>query len=114
MKHSELNLVHKPLVAHIRTRLVPGVVWHHSPNGGWRDARQGALFKHMGTRAGWPDLEFLAGGEFFGLELKAPKGRPTESQLETLDAIRNAGGHGVVAEGLDEAIRCLSFWGLIK
>ncbi len=32
---------------------------HHSPNGGKRSAREGARFKEMGTRAGFPDLVLL-------------------------------------------------------
>ena len=114
MKHNELNLVHKPLVAHIRARILPGVVWHHSPNGGWRDAKQGALFKHMGTRAGWPDLEFLAEGQFYGLELKTTEGRPTESQCTTLIDIIQAGGRGHVSAGLDDAINRLKIWNIIR
>lgn len=33
---------------------------HHSPNGGARDAREGANFKLMGTKAGFPDLSCLS------------------------------------------------------
>lgn len=29
---------------------------HHSPNGGARSKKEGAMFKAMGTRAGFPDL----------------------------------------------------------
>ena len=32
---------------------------HHSPNGGKRNAREGARFKAIGTRAGFPDLILL-------------------------------------------------------
>lgn len=58
---------------------------HHSPNGGWRDAREAAKFKAMGTRAGFPDL-FLAipshGYHGLFVELKTDKGRQSESQKE--------------------------------
>lgn len=33
-----------------------GLEVHHSPNGGRRDAREGAKFKAMGVSAGFPDL----------------------------------------------------------
>ena len=56
---------------------------HHSPNGGKRSAREGARFKKMGTRAGFPDLFlYLPVGGFHGLaiEMKTDKGRQQPTQ----------------------------------
>lgn len=56
---------------------------HHSPNGGKRNAREGARFKAMGVRAGFPDLSlYVPKGEYHGLfvELKTDKGQQTDSQ----------------------------------
>lgn len=56
---------------------------HHSPNGGRRDAREGARFKAMGTSAGFPDLFLcLARGPWHGLaiEMKSDEGRLTATQ----------------------------------
>lgn len=58
---------------------------HHSPNGGRRDAREGARFKRMGTRAGFPDLGlYIARHGYHGLfiEMKADKGVQTPSQKQ--------------------------------
>lgn len=93
---------------------MPGVVWFHVPNGAKLGAIQGAKFKRYGLRPGVSDILALHNREFFALELKAPKGRATESQLAFLDDVRAAGGHGCVAEGLDEAISILETWGLLK
>lgn len=57
----------------------------HIPNGGSRNPIEAANFKRMGVKAGVPDLFLPAvgdGGEHgLWIELKSPKGRPTERQL---------------------------------
>lgn len=58
---------------------------HHSPNGGKRNVREGARFKAMGVKAGFPDIAiYLFSEECRGLfiEMKTGKGRQTESQKE--------------------------------
>lgn len=60
----------------------------HTPNGGGRDAREGAKFKRMGVKAGVPDVVLpMARKSFYGLviELKSPGGKLTESQSEWLE-----------------------------
>jgi VRR-NUC domain len=50
---------------------------HHSPNGGYRDIREAAKFRRLGTSAGFPDLWIpLARKGYHGLyiELKRVKG----------------------------------------
>ena len=70
--------------------------------------------KSTGTRPGVPDRCFIHGGRSYFLELKAENGRPTEHQLECIDAINLAGGFVSVAYGLDSAIRTLETWQLLK
>lgn len=48
------------------------------------------------TKSGIPDLIVCIHGRFMGLEVKAPKGEPTELQLYNLEKIRKAGGYGVL------------------
>lgn len=58
---------------------------HHSPNGGRRDAREGARFKAMGVQAGFPDLILLVPANgYHGLfiELKTETGRQQATQKE--------------------------------
>lgn len=102
------------VASQLRARAAPGVVWFHPANGGWRNLREAARLKYMGVRPGASDIIAFHRGEFFALELKAPKGRPTEAQLAFIDEIKAAGGFGVVAEGLDEAVSILECWGLLK
>ena len=53
-------------------------------------------------------------GRAFALEIKADGGRPTEVQLQFIEDFRAAGGHAEVTEGLDEALRVLEAWKLLR
>ncbi len=73
---------------------------HHSPNGGRRDAREGARFKQMGVQAGFPDLLLLvASGGKHGLfiELKSRTGKQSAFQKEYQELVESQGyGYEVV------------------
>ena len=53
----------------------------HVPNGGARSKREGARFKRMGVRAGFPDLIFLYKKASF-IEIKTPNGTHSDKQKE--------------------------------
>lgn len=62
---------------------------------------EGAWFiKYWGgaafTKSGIPDLLVCLNGQFLGVELKAPRGVPTDLQLHTLREIDDAGGYAVL------------------
>lgn len=48
------------------------------------------------TRSGIPDLLVCCNGHFLGVELKGPKGRPSELQVHNLRKIDEAGGYAVL------------------
>lgn len=114
--------IHKAVAAHLRQRGAPGVLWWHTPNGaalGGRRSRkgvaiQGSIMKGLGVRAGVSDIVALHQGKFFALELKPPGGRPTEAQLEFIANVEANGGFTCVAEGLNEALRAIETWGLVR
>lgn len=106
--------IQRAIVQHLKLRAVPGVFWFAVPNGGYRSPIEAAILKATGTRAGVPDLCFIHGGRSYFLELKAPGGRPTENQLECIEALNLAGAFCCIAEGLDRAIAILEQWGLLK
>lgn len=106
--------IHKTVVMHFRQRRANGAVGFHVPNGSKASPSYRRKLAALGLLPGTSDLIFLHNKEAFALELKRDGGRPTEHQLEFLDDWRAAGGHGVVAEGLDEALACLEAWGLLK
>jgi hypothetical protein len=99
---------------HLEARAVRGLVWWHCPNGGVRSPIEAAILKGLGVRAGVSDLNLLHDGRFYALELKAPKGKLTEQQNEFLLSVERAGGLAAWVDDLDEAIKVLEFWGLLR
>lgn len=80
---------------------------HHSPNGGRRDEREGARFKSMGTRAGFPDLILLHPNKFYpfmGIELKTEKGKQSDNQKEYQKMFEEIGAKYIVVRSLDQFI----------
>lgn len=80
----------------------------HVPNG--RDAggpHKGAIWKALGVRSGIPDLLFFratcAGDVGLALELKIGKARPTASQIEWHDRLREQGWRVEVVRSIDAA-----------
>lgn len=113
MKRAEQE-IHLAVANHLRVRGVPGLVWFHVPNGGRRSKVEAAIFKAMGVRAGVSDFILVHQGKVFALELKAPGGRLSESQMAFISDIDRAGAFTAVPEGLDAALATLESWGLIR
>jgi hypothetical protein len=106
--------IHRAVVAHLRARGAPGVVFLHPANGGARSAIEGAIFKGLGVAPGAPDLLLWRGGQSLALELKADGGHATEAQIDMLTRLKDAGVATAVAHGIDEAVTCLETWGLLR
>jgi hypothetical protein len=113
LKHPE-DAIQIAVADHLRARSHPDVLWWHTPNGGRRRMLEAVRFKKFGVLPGVSDIIAVHNGEIFGLELKAINGRPTESQLKFQSDLARAGGFGMVAHGLDQAIAGLEAWGLLK
>lgn len=121
MKHTE-DQIQRAVCDHLRSRGYPDVVWFHVPNGmklgGKRNSKgfpiAAARLKGLGVRPGVFDLILFRNGELFCLELKALGGRPTQHQLKFQSDIIAARGRAVVAEGLNEALAILEWWGLLR
>ena len=54
------------------------------------------FFANAYTKTGVPDVLACVRGFFFGIELKAPNGRPTPIQIYNLEQIHKAGGFGIL------------------
>ena len=108
------NEIQRAVFQHIRTRAAPGVFALHVPNGGKRRPIEAAIMKGLGVRAGVPDVIAIHKGHVYALELKTETGRPTETQLAAIEAIRTAGGFAAVCHGLDRALACLETWGVLQ
>ena len=106
--------IHRAVVQHLRQRGVPGLVFTHPPNGGYRRRTEAAIFSGLGVRPGVADLLLWHDGKSFALELKAPGSRATKAQLAFLSDMERAGASTCLAEGLDPALRVLERWQLLR
>jgi hypothetical protein len=112
------QIIHQAVADHLRLRGKPGVVWWHTNNNiGGRGRKfyiQGAIAKSLGVRAGVSDIVALYQGRFHALELKSSDGRPSAVQLAFIADVQAAGGFACVAHGIDEALRALEGWKLLR
>jgi len=68
--------------------------------------------KAMGLRAGPPDIVLCRKGRLVGIELKAGRGRPSQVQLDTHEAIVLAGGIVATCRSLDDVAAFLATLGI--
>jgi hypothetical protein len=106
--------IQKALADHLRARAASGTYWFHPANGGARTAIEGAILKACGVQAGTPDLILIKEGRTYGLELKADKGRVSLVQAKAHEEMRAAGAEVATATGIDEAIKQLKVWQLLR
>jgi hypothetical protein len=106
--------IHRALWQHIEARLVPGAFAFHVPNGGARSRIEASIFAGLGVVPGVPDLIVIRNGQTYGLELKADRGRLSSAQAACHARLEAAGATVAVARGLDEAVRQMEAWGLLR
>ena len=86
---------------------------HHSPNGGSRNAREGARLKREGVKAGFPDLFLpIPRKEYHGLfiELKSKKGRTSQSQKMWLELLKYQGYCAKVCNDFDDVTKLINWY----
>jgi len=79
---------------------------HHIPNGGFRHAATARRLRREGVKPGVPDLCLpVPRGDYHGLyiELKYGRNKPTDNQVEWLDALNEQGYKAVVCYGCADA-----------
>lgn len=89
----------------------PHVLAIHCPNGGKRNAREGARFKKMGVLAGTPDILLWFNGKAAAIELKAGKNNLEQTQIEWRDRFVHAGGLWALCRSVDDVAAKLKEWG---
>ena len=102
--------LHEAVAQFLAVALPREAFWFHPPNGEYRTDADGARLKRMGTKAGVPDVCLVYGGKFYGIELKARRGRLSEAQHACHRAIRLAGCDVIVARSLTEVALALEAW----
>ena len=95
--------IQRAVCDHLRARPVYGIVWWHTPNGGYRHRTEAKIFKSMGVLPGIPDLIVLRAGRMYALELKKANGKLTDNQRDTMEMLMAAGAECAVAYSIDEA-----------
>lgn len=93
-----------------------GLLWYHGPNEGKRNPRTGAALKAAGMKAGFPDVVVFdlvepndGYVEYSGLaiELKVGRNKPTASQIDWHNDLRDRGWRVEVCYTLDEVLDVL-------
>jgi hypothetical protein len=107
------DAIQRAVFQHLKARKAPGTFAFHPANGGFRKPVEAAILKGLGVTAGVPDIIAIRQGHTYGLELKAPGGKPSPKQIEAIAAMEAAGATVAVATGLDAAIHQLEGWGLL-
>jgi hypothetical protein len=114
MKRVEQDM-QRAVVAHLRTRGVPGLLFWHTPQGAHYSSRvQGAIMQGLGVLPGVADLLLMHDNKVFALELKAPGEKPTVDQKAFLLAFWENGGYAEYRDSLDGAIKQLEEWKLLR
>jgi hypothetical protein len=112
-KHPEQEL-QRAIVQHLLWRGVPGMVFFHPANGGWRSPAEAAILIGLGVRPGIPDLILIHESRVYGLELKSERGRLTPAQTEIHEQLIEAGATVATAWNVDQAVAQLERWRLLK
>jgi hypothetical protein len=86
----------------------------HYPGGGYRKPLEAKILKGLGVIPGLPDLWVIWRGRVHCIELKSERGRLTETQVDMLNRLNRAGVAVATAHSLDEALKYLTDWGLLK
>lgn len=110
----EEQQIQKQIFLHLRTRGAPGIFYWHPFSGGYRSPIEAAIFKGLGAIPGLPDVMVLRQGKLFCLELKTADGRVSDNQKDTMAALMAAGAVCAVAFGVDQAIKQLESWDLLR
>lgn len=99
--------------------------WCHIPNGGARDAKEGARLKKMGVKKGLPDIlifkktyETMDKNCCFrinpcsglAIELKSKTGKLTLEQEQWLISLKEEGWATEVCDNIDDVMRFLGVW----
>jgi VRR-NUC domain len=106
--------IQRAVFQHFHVRGAPGVFVFHPANGGYRKPIEAAILKGLGVVAGVPDVIAIKDGRTFALELKADGGKLSPSQEQALIKLREAGAMATHAHGLDQALRVLEGWDLMR
>jgi hypothetical protein len=104
----------KTVIEHLRRRGWPDAIFFHYPAGGYRKPIEAKILAGLGVVPGLPDIWVIRHGRVRCVELKSERGRLTEIQADMQIRLTRAGVDVAVAYTLDEALKYLTSWGLLR
>ena len=102
------------IAKHFAWRARQGIWWAHIPNGGLRSKIEASILHGQGVKPGAPDLLIVADGKAYFLEIKTKAGRVSQAQADCHEKLHRAGAEVAVCYGLDQALRQLEQWQLLR
>lgn len=103
--------LHRACAQYLARVLKPEVVWTTFPAGGGGKAR-GGMLKALGLKAGWPDIQIIREGRYYGIELKTVEGALSRAQRDVHDQIILAGGFVSVCRSVNDLERQIVGWNI--
>ena len=105
-------------IVELLKRVLKGdVLWTFFPAGeagGGRGGNvRGARLKRMGLQPGWPDLQFLHKGRYFGMEVKTKTGRLSQSQRRMHSLLEEQGVSVAVVRSINDVLERCNEWQLL-
>jgi len=95
------------IVDYLKENLIYGSLFTAFPLGGG-GIRRGVKLKKSGTVAGWPDIQILHNGLYFGLEIKT---EITIKKMETfVDMINNGNVEDILKYCRETKIKCIHLY----
>ena len=101
---SESN-IQKAILDYLQYQENLGKLWFVRSGAGAIKTDTGRYFKT--GKVGCPDILLCCHGCFIGLEVKTPKGRQSDAQVEAQKIIEACGGKYYVVRSVDDVIRIL-------
>ncbi len=82
------------------------------PNGGLRHKMEAQRMTRLGVRAGIPDLHIVYRGRLYCLELKAPKGQLSATQVQMMRKLEVCGVPTAVIRELSDVTHIMREWNI--
>jgi len=114
MRQRNEDIIQRSIIGHMKLLGATGVVFFAVPNGGARSKVEAAILKGLGVVPGVPDILLFFAGKCFALEIKTADGRLSPEQRSMHLRLQAAGVTVATTHGLDDALRQLREWGLLR
>lgn len=101
------------IVDMLKAKLKRDVLFTAFPAGGGGRVR-GAKLKKAGLQAGWPDIQLVHRGKYFGIEVKTQTGRLSPAQVDLHKRLTDSGCSVAVARSVTDALEIIIDWGLSR